>query len=93
MLMLIRHYDGRREDALLLSIAGNAMRVALPDREDCMELRLCEGQWVSDANQPVEIEFIAATAEDEWARFVDAMVALDEIIAAMSTVETAAAVA
>ena len=85
MLMLIRHYDGRREEAMLLSVAGNAMRVALSGRDDCTELRLYDGQWVTDTNRPVEIEFIAATAEEEWFRFVDALVGLDEIISAMST--------
>ncbi len=51
MLMLVLHYDGRREDAILVSATKNAMWVALPNSrdclqnsEDCLELRLCNGQ-------------------------------------------------
>jgi hypothetical protein len=80
MLMLIRHFDGRREEAILLSVSANTMRVALLDHEDCAELRLCDGQWVTETNQPIEIEFIARTAQDEWFRFVDAVIGLDEIL-------------
>lgn len=86
MLMLIRHYDGRRVEAILLSVAGLAMRVALPGRDDCAELRLYDGQWVTETNEAVDIEFIAGSAEEVWFRFVDAMVGLDEVISAMSTV-------
>lgn len=71
--MLIRHYDGRREEAILLSAAGNALRVAVPGRDDCAELRLYEGQWVTETNQAVEIEFLTASAEQEWFPFGDAV--------------------
>jgi hypothetical protein len=80
MLMLLRHYDGRREEAILLSVAGNAMRIALPGGDDCHELRLYGGQWVTETNEAVEIDCIAGTAEDVWFQFVDAMVGLDEMI-------------
>lgn len=89
-MMLIRHYDGRREEAMLLSVAGNAMRVALPGRDDCAELRLYGEQWVTETNEAIEIEFIG-TAEDVWFRFVDAMVGLDEIMSVTSTAGSALA--
>ena len=82
--MLMRHYDGRREEAILLSVAGDSMRVALAGHDDCLELRLYDGQWVTETNEAVEIEFIAGTAEDVWFGFVDAMVGLDEIMGGMS---------
>lgn len=82
--MLIRHYDGRREEAMLLSVTGHAMRVAVSGRDDSTELRLYGGQWVTETNEPVEIEFVGATAEQEWFRFVDALTGLDEIIGALS---------
>lgn len=86
-MMLIRNFDGRLEDAMALSIAGNVIRVALSDRDDCVELRLYGGEWVTETNQPVEIEFIAATAEEEWLRFVDAMVGLEQLMSAMAMAE------
>ncbi len=73
----------------MLSVAGNAMRVALPGRDDCVELRLYDGQWVTETNEAVEIEFVAGTAEDVWFQFVDAMVGLDEIVSGMSTARNA----
>ncbi len=85
MLMLMRYYDGRREEAVMLSVAGNAMRVALPGRDDCLELRLYDGQWVTETNEAVDIEFVAGTAEDVWCHFVDAMVGMDEVMSGMST--------
>jgi hypothetical protein len=90
MLMLMRHYDGRREEAVMLSVDGNAMRVASPGRDDCLELRLYDGQWVTETNEAVEIEFIAGTAEDVWCQYVDAMVGLDEIMSGMSTAPSVA---
>ncbi len=85
MLMLMRHYDGRREEAVMLSVAGNAMRVAVPGREDCLELRLYDGQWVTETYEAIEIEYIGGTAEDVWRQFVDAMVGLDEVMSGVST--------
>ena len=73
----------------MLSVAGNAMRVALPGRDDCQELRLYGGQWVTETNEAVEIEFIAGTAQDVWFEFVDAMVGLDEIVSGMSKAPSA----
>ncbi len=85
MLMLMRHYDGRREEAVMLSVAGSVMRVALPGREDCLELRLYDGQWVTETNEAIEIEYIAGTAEDVWCEFVDSLVALDAVLGGTSS--------
>lgn len=64
MIILIRYFDGRLQGAILLSITGDAMRVAIPGLGDATEFTLHKGQWFSDGGDPVEIEFNAAEAED-----------------------------
>ncbi len=88
MLMLIRYYDGRREGAVLLSVTGNAMRVALAGRDDCLELRLYEGQWVTETNQAVEIEFVARTADEAWFEFAEVAEGFDDIVNVASMTES-----
>lgn len=58
MHMLIRHSDGRREEAMLLSATPGTLRIALSGCEDATELQLDRGQWFSEEGLPVEIEFI-----------------------------------
>lgn len=79
MYMLIRHFDGRLQEAMMLSVQGRAMRIALKDTDDIVELTLCGGQWLLDGRDPVEMEFLAATAEEEWRLFCDGLAAMEEI--------------
>ncbi len=64
MFTLIRYLDGHLEEAILLSIRGDMMRVAIPGCDDAVAFTLRGGAWVSDENVPVEIEFLAARGED-----------------------------
>ena len=43
-------------DAILLGVAGNVIRLAVDGCEDAAEFRLVNGQWLSDYNEPVEID-------------------------------------
>ncbi len=79
MMMVIRYFDGRLEEVVLLGATGNALRVMAPDGDDAVEFSLHEGMWLSEANEPVEIEFIANAAEGEWERFVERAEALERL--------------
>lgn len=56
MLMLIRFYDGRSEEAILLANRGNTLRVAIRDCDDSAEFRYDSGVWLSENDVPVRIE-------------------------------------
>jgi hypothetical protein len=75
--MLIRFFDGHLEQGILLHAEGNAMRVAFPGREDTSGFTLHGVQWFSETGEPVEIDFIAGTTENDWRRFCEALVGLD----------------
>jgi hypothetical protein len=62
MHIILRYPDGRRVDALLLSQEPSVMRVAIPGRNDTLELTLVRERWVDDDGQKVSIEAIVATA-------------------------------
>jgi hypothetical protein len=79
MYILFRHFDGRFQEGLVLSLGSNSMRVSIPGGSDVVELTLREGQWISEEYGAMEIEFIAATAEDEWNRFFDRRLVQREI--------------
>jgi len=55
--MLIRHQDGSTTEAVLVSLAGTVMRVAVPNAEDFLEFTLAEGRWISEQYEAVTFEF------------------------------------
>ncbi len=55
---MIRHLDGRLEQVLLLSVTGSALRILRPGSDDTAECTVHTGTLRSEANEPVEIEFI-----------------------------------
>jgi hypothetical protein len=56
MMMLIRFFDGRSQEAILLASSGQTLRVALRDSEDSTEFRFDRGVWLSENDDPVRIE-------------------------------------
>lgn len=44
---------------ILLSLSGDAIRVALEDCGDAAEYRRVDGGWVAETGEPVEIELLA----------------------------------
>ena len=66
MYTLIRYLDGRLQEAIVLSAAGDKMRVAIPGCDDAVAFTFRKDAWVSEEeNIPVEIEFLASTVEDQ----------------------------
>jgi hypothetical protein len=56
--IIIRHLDGRLEQAFLMSVRGNVLRVLRPGCDDTAEFTVQERVLLSEANKPVEIEFM-----------------------------------
>ena len=66
--MVIRHWNGLVEEAILLSAKRNLIRTAIPDRDDVVEFRCAGGHWLCEGDQPVEIDF---DPESELDRFLE----------------------
>jgi hypothetical protein len=66
MVMVIRHWNGRLEEAILLSARRNVIRTAIRNREDVAEFRCTGGQWFAEGDQPVEIDFEAGSELDRF---------------------------
>jgi len=56
MHLMIRHLDGRLEDAVILAISADRMRISIPNCDDTTELHLAQGVWMNENHEPVEIE-------------------------------------
>jgi len=55
---MILNFPTGRVDGLLLATGQERLRLAIPEFDDTVELRLTEGQWVSDTGEAVEIESV-----------------------------------
>lgn len=53
---IVRLPNGHVSSAVVLSMTGDAIRLAIPGYNDVIELRSVFGVWVSDCGQPIEIE-------------------------------------
>jgi hypothetical protein len=47
--------QGRTEEGILLAISKDHLRVAIPGREDIVELRLIDGFWTIEDGERVEL--------------------------------------
>jgi hypothetical protein len=64
MYIVLRHSRGRYQEAILLAAGPGSMRLAIPGREDVLELTLTHGRWTAEDGEAVEIGFMAASADD-----------------------------
>jgi hypothetical protein len=58
--MLIRYRNGLLAEAVILSLTGSKMRVAMKDGEDVAELRLIKDTWITEDGEPVTFDFTMA---------------------------------
>jgi hypothetical protein len=61
--MFICYKNGSTREAVILSLAGTAMRVAQEGGEDVMQLNLVDGAWLTDDLEPVTFDFNSALLE------------------------------
>ncbi len=65
MQAMIRYPNGRRVEALVLSIGRNVIRMVPRQGADTVELRLSYGRWTDESGVPIEFEsFVAADGVD-----------------------------
>jgi len=55
--MILIYANGRRTKAVLLAQSENQLRVAIPGRDEPLELTGIHGTWVSEDCEPVRVEF------------------------------------
>lgn len=60
MHLTIRHLDGRLEEAVILAISADRMRISIPNRDDVTELNLAQGVWMNEDHEPVEFEALVS---------------------------------
>lgn len=59
----ISYADGSTRLAVLISLCGDAVRLAVKDSDDLVEFRLVGRTWVSEYGDPVTFEFPHAVFE------------------------------
>ena len=65
MRITVNAWDGKAQDGILLVWRPLEMRVAILGAEDAMELQFRGGQWLTETNEPVTVEFHPAIVVDE----------------------------
>jgi hypothetical protein len=65
MQLLLLYPTGRRVEGVVLSASRHRMRVAVRDRNETIELRLADGQWLADDGDPVEFDAITADGAND----------------------------
>lgn len=68
MHMILRYPSGRRVDGILLAASADRMRIVVRRVNETIELRLTEGQWISEGRDRVEMD---GWISDGNARMVD----------------------
>jgi hypothetical protein len=58
--MILRYPDGRRIDALLLTIGPDSMRAAVHERNETLELQRLGDYWLGEKGERVAIEAMIA---------------------------------
>lgn len=60
MHLTMTYFDGRRVEGVVLAVSAERIRVSIPEQEDAMELTLHQGVWMTEDQEPVEIEALVA---------------------------------
>jgi hypothetical protein len=69
MHLIIRDFWERRQAGVVLAAGRNGLRVALPGRNDAVDLIFADGQWMLDGEGPVEVDALLIAAEAGEPRF------------------------
>jgi hypothetical protein len=68
MQIVFTYPTGKRQDGVVLAATPILLRVAVRNRNDTLELRLIDGQWLSDEGDPIEFDAIRADESDPLVR-------------------------
>ncbi len=62
MYLLMRYPAGITREAVILAKGRNRMRVVVAGQPDTIELKFSVSQWLAGKDQPVEFDFLMASA-------------------------------
>jgi hypothetical protein len=68
MQIVFTYPTGKRQEGVVLAATPTRLRVAVRTRNETMELRLIDGQWLSDEGDPIEFDAILADESDRMVR-------------------------
>jgi hypothetical protein len=63
MRLLVRHFDGSLQAAILIAMCGGYLRVSVPGYDDAVEIRWADGQWLAENGEVVKLQFDPAPEE------------------------------
>ena len=69
MHLILRYQSGRRVDAILLAAGPDHLRIVVRRVYETIELRLREGQWFSEQEDPVEVDGWISDGTDRMVDF------------------------
>ncbi len=56
MHLTMTYFDGRRVEGVVLAVSAERIRISIPQQPDAMELTLQQSVWMTEDQEPVEIE-------------------------------------
>jgi len=68
MHLMLTFSNGRRTEALVLAVGRNRMRIAIPSRNDAVELTLAGGQWTTDTGETLELDSLISLVDVDFPR-------------------------
>ncbi|HEY1239188.1 MAG TPA: hypothetical protein VGF16_01475 [Bryobacteraceae bacterium] len=63
MHLTMTYFDGRRVEGVVLAVSAERIRISIPGQEDAMELTLRQSVWVTEDQEPVEIEALVVESD------------------------------
>ncbi len=72
MHMILRYPNGRRVDALLLTISPESMRAAVHERNETLEFQKLGDFWLTEKGERISIEAMIAAEVGQPARTLSA---------------------
>lgn len=63
MHLTMTYFDGRRIEGVVLAVSAERMRISIPGQEDAVELTLHQSVWMTEEQEPVEIDALVAAGD------------------------------
>jgi len=63
MHLTMTYFDGRRVEGVVLAVSTERIRISIPEQEDAMELTLQQSVWMTEDQEPVEIDALVAAGD------------------------------
>lgn len=63
MHLTMTYFDGRRVEGVVLAVSVERIRISIPEQEDAMELTLHQSVWMTEDQEPVEIDALVAVGD------------------------------